>query len=83
LLQNSGIDFQLLKIHGIDPLYLGEKLLTSGLAFNENLTWICYHGCSDMGYMFKILTSDKMPTRENFRDTLRIFFPKLLDIRTL
>lgn len=33
--------------------------------------------------MFKILTNDKMPTREAFKDILKVFFPKLLDIKTL
>lgn len=83
LLVQSGIDFQLLKQHGIDPLYLGEKLIASGLFFNDTLTWICFHGCSDMGYLYKILTNDKMPHRDQFKETLRVFFPKLLDIKTL
>ena len=68
LLRTSGIDFNLLEQHGIDPIYLGEKLTTSGLFFNENLTWICFHGASDMGYMYKILTNDKMPQRDIFKD---------------
>jgi CCR4-NOT transcription complex subunit 7/8 len=67
VLVQSGIDFQLLKQHGIDPLYLGEKLITSGLILNDSLTWICFHGCSDMGYLYKILTNDKMPHRDSFR----------------
>jgi len=67
-LRTSGIDFNLLEQHGIDPIYLGEKLTTSGLFFNENLTWICFHGASDMGYMYKILTNDKMPQRDIFKD---------------
>ena len=36
-----------------------------------------------MGYMYKILTNEKMPSREHFKDYLRIYFPKLLDIKTL
>lgn len=83
LLRESGIDFGLLSKHGIDPIYLGERLTTSGLVYNENLTWICFHGASDMGYMYKLLTCDKMPTRDVFRDQLKIIFPKLLDLKTL
>ena len=61
MLVNSGIDFELLKSHGIPPSYFGEKIINSGLVLNFSLTWICFHGCFDMAYFLKLLTQDKLP----------------------
>jgi CCR4-NOT transcription complex subunit 7/8 len=62
LLLNSGIDFTLLKKHGINPTYFGEKILQSGLVMNPNLTWICFAGNFDIAYLIKIMMSEKMPS---------------------
>jgi CCR4-NOT transcription complex subunit 7/8 len=35
LLLKSGIDFTLLKNHGINPTYFGEKFIQSGLVMNN------------------------------------------------
>lgn len=83
LLLKSGIDFNLLKMHGIPPHYFAEKLTNSGLVMNDSLTWVCFAGSFDMAYLVRILTNDKIPTQRNvFNKTLETFFPKLLDIKT-
>ncbi len=83
LLLNSGIDFQLLKNHGISPTYFGEKLVQSGLVMNDNLVWICFAGSFDMAYLIKILMNEKMPSsRQQFQKYLDTFFPTLLDIKS-
>ena len=83
LLLKSGIDFTLLKSHGINPTYFGEKFIQSGLVMNDKLTWVCFAGSFDMAYLLKILTSEKTPQQKNvFHRNLDIFFPKLLDIKS-
>jgi CCR4-NOT transcription complex subunit 7/8 len=83
LLLNSGIDFALLKNHGINPSYFGEKIISSGLVMNENLTWVCFAGSFDMAYLIKIMMNDKMPPQKpTFQKYLELFFPKLLDIKS-
>jgi len=83
LLQNSGIDFKLLAKHGISPLYFAEKVTQSGLVLNENLTWICFHGNYDFAYFLRILMNDNLPPqRDNFDQFIRLYFPKLLDIKS-
>ncbi len=83
LLLNSGIDFNLLKKHGINPAYFGEKILQSGLVMNPNLTWICFAGNFDIAYLIKIMMQEKMPSqRQTFKKYMDIFFPKLLDIKS-
>lgn len=61
LLQDSGIDFQKLKRHGIHPLYFAEKLTASGLVLNDKVHWICFHGSSDFAYFLKIMTNEMLP----------------------
>jgi len=55
LLNSAGIDFTLLKNHGINPIYFGEKIIQSGLVMNDKLTWVCFAGSFDMAYMIKIM----------------------------
>jgi CCR4-NOT transcription complex subunit 7/8 len=40
VLKDAGIKFPLLKTHGIDIMLFAEYFLTSGLVFNDDLTWI-------------------------------------------
>ncbi len=50
---------------------------------NDQLTWICFHGSYDFAYIMKILIGEKLPqTRDLFETYMKLFFPKLLDIRS-
>ena len=50
---------------------------------NDKLTWICFHGCSDFGYFFRLLTNEPLPSnRDQFNKILKLFFPNLLDIKS-
>ena len=62
MLLDSGIDFNLIKHHGINPTYFGEKITQSGLVMNENLTWVCFSGNFDMAYIIKCIMAKEMPT---------------------
>jgi len=83
MLINSGIDFSVLKHHGIPLQYFGEKIISSGLVLNPQLTWVCFHGCFDMAYFLKLLTNDKLPQNKNqFHQLIDMYFPHLLDIKS-
>lgn len=83
LLQSAGINFALLREHGISPQYFAEKANVSGLFMNEKLTWICFHGCYDFAYMLKLSTNEVLPQmRDHFELLLKVCFPNLLDIKS-
>ena len=57
--------------------------MTSGLVLNDKLTWVCFHGNQDFGFLLKILMGENMPpTREGFEQYLRHYFPNVLDIKS-
>lgn len=83
LLQDSGIDFQKLKRHGIHPLYFAEKVTASGLVLNDKVHWICFHGSYDFAYLLKIMMNEMLPkTKDAFYHLLKTFFPNIYDIKS-
>jgi CCR4-NOT transcription complex subunit 7/8 len=83
MLQEAGIKFDVLQERGIDPIYFGELLITSGLVMNPDVTWITFHSGYDFGYLVKTCTADLMPaTRQAFYELLSILFPNFLDIKS-
>lgn len=84
LLKKSGLDFAKHREFGIDPNAFGAALTTSGLAFIEDVNWLSFHSGYDFGYLIKLLTNAPLPADEaDFRDLVKIFFPKLWDIKFL
>ena len=61
MLKEHGIDFAKLKAHGIPQQYFAEKATSSGLVLNDRLTWICFHGNQDFGFLLKLLTNENLP----------------------
>lgn len=62
--------------------YFGELFMTSGLALNDNLKWITFHGSYDFAYLVKVLSNQLLPVEENeFNDLLSLYFPKFYDAR--
>lgn len=83
-LKSSGIDFVKHKHFGIDPVHFGELIMSSGLVMNESVYWISFHGSFDFGYAVKLLTSRELPdTEAEFSELLRLFFPRIFDIKHL
>ena len=83
LLKDSGIDFEQHKLRGIDPNSFAERIITTGLVLSEQVTWICFHGCYDFAYMLRLLQNCNLPpTKKEFDDVLKIFFPVFYDIKT-
>lgn len=82
MLQDAGINFDLHKSKGIDHMLFAEYFLSSGLAFNDNTTWICFQGNQDFGYMYRVLANKPLPDSEDgFLDETKILFPNLYDIK--
>lgn len=84
MLESAGIDFKKFKQRGIEPELFAEYLYTSGLALNENLTWITFHGIYDFAYIIKLLTNMKLPeSEESFLEDLNMYFKNFYDIRSM
>lgn len=59
-----------------------EYFQTSGLVYNPAITWICFQGNQDFGYMYRVLANTPLPDSEDgFLDDLRCYFPNLYDIK--
>ncbi|VDD81009.1 unnamed protein product [Mesocestoides corti] len=85
LLQDCGIDFYKLKRDGIELLEFAEAFLVSGLALNDQITWIGFHSAYDFAYMMKICT-DWLQMPENFSEfqhLLILFFPRIVDLKAI
>lgn len=84
LLQNSGIDFQLLEADGIEVNKFAELLISSGLVLLPRVKWVSFHSGYDFGYLLRLLTDTPLPQEEGrFFDLLRLYFPALYDIKFL
>ena len=56
LLMDAGIDFERHEEEGIDVVYFGELMITSGLVLVDSVRWISFHSGYDFGYLLKLLT---------------------------
>lgn len=84
LLQDAGIDFDVLEKDGIDVMVFGDLLMSSGLVINPNVYWITFHGTYDFSYLLKVLINDSLPpTAKEFLRYLRHVFPNIYDIKTM
>lgn len=83
LLRGQGIDFAKLQRDGIHPLMLSYELKVSGLLYNRNLIYVCFHGFCDFGYLVKAVTMLDLPdSKREFNDLLRVLFPgRLYDLK--
>jgi CCR4-NOT transcription complex subunit 7/8 len=81
-LKLAGINFEKHKTHGLDPQLFSEYLLTSGLVLSDAVTWICFQGNQDFGYIYRILANTPIPDSEDgFLDDIKCYFPNLYDIK--
>lgn len=83
LLREHGIDFPRLSRDGIHPVAFSYEIQISGLIYNRSLTYVCFHGSSDFGYLTKAVTCNDLPySKKDFDELLRILFPgKLYDLK--
>lgn len=84
LLAGSGIQFKTHEEDGVDVMMFAEMLYTSGIILSEEVSWLSFHSGYDFGYLIKILMNEPLPSCESeFFDLLKIFFPKIYDIKYL
>ncbi len=84
LLKEAGIDFNELSIKGIPELRFADLFLSSGLALNEDVHWITFHGAFDFGYLIKSISNTKLPkTLEGFNSTVKQYFPNVYDLKII
>uniref|UniRef100_A0A1I8JS16 Poly(A)-specific ribonuclease n=1 Tax=Macrostomum lignano TaxID=282301 RepID=A0A1I8JS16_9PLAT len=83
LLNLSGIDFEKLKVEGIDSAEFAELFISSGLVLNDQITWLCFHSPFDWAYVMKLCTAQRcMPASlQEFTESLSLFFPNIVDIK--
>lgn len=80
LLRNAGISFNNLQEFGIDPIKMADLLTSSGLAFDEEIRWVTFHGAFDFAYLLKLLTNQNLPqSLDTFNNTLKLYFATTID----
>jgi len=78
----SGIDLEGHSKNGIDPSVFGSMLITSGLAFFEDVRWISFHSGYDFAYIVKLMICKELPDEETeYRKLLKLHFPAIYDIK--
>lgn len=59
-------------------------LIVLGLALNEEVKWITFHGGFDFGYLLKMLHGQGLPDDDNgFYSLMNAYFPSFYDIKCL
>jgi CCR4-NOT transcription complex subunit 7/8 len=82
LLRKAGFDFEKLTNMGIDPLRFGYRLVSSGLAYSDDVHWISFHSGYDFGYLTKIMWNKELPINEDeYCDKMRMYFPNIWDVK--
>ncbi|KAF2291498.1 hypothetical protein GH714_024888 [Hevea brasiliensis] len=61
----SGIDFEELRINGIDQLFF-SNMFTHVLSRHRDLKWLTFHGLYDLAYMVKLVTKKPLPVSVGF-----------------
>ncbi len=55
-----------------------------GLALNDDIKWLCFHGTYDFAYFLKMLIGCDLPANEKgFYNHLKYYFPEFVDIKFL
>jgi CCR4-NOT transcription complex subunit 7/8 len=82
LLKKAGFDFEKLANLGIDPLAFGARLVTSGLAYSDDVHWISFHSGYDFGYLTKLIWNQALPENEDdYRKKIQMYFPNIWDVK--
>lgn len=83
-LQQAGIDFEKLRVDGIDPNAFAALMTTSGLVSDEEVKWLSFHGGYDFGYFTKCLMNQVLPNDGGrFEHIMKIWFPSTYDVKHL
>ncbi len=61
---------------------LKNIVLYSGLALNDDIKWISFHGGFDFAYLLKLLNGSHLPEKDTlFYKTLQPYFPQFYDLK--
>ncbi|KAF3022617.1 hypothetical protein E8E14_013817 [Neopestalotiopsis sp. 37M] len=83
-LQQAGIDFDKLRMDGIEPNAFAALMTSSGLVQLEEVKWLSFHGGYDFGYFTKCLMNDVLPNDgSRFEHLMKIWFPSTYDVKHL
>lgn len=75
LLQENGINFEENRLKGICSIQFAELMMSSGILFGNNVTWVTFHGAYDFAYLLKILIHHSLPrTLKEFMELVSLFF---------
>ncbi|KAL2509000.1 putative CCR4-associated factor 1-like protein 9 [Forsythia ovata] len=85
LLRNQGINFDTTHQFGASISRFAERMMSSGLVCNENVTYITFHSAYDFGYLLKALTGKALPgTLSEFHNLLTVYFGnRVYDVKHL
>lgn len=84
MLQKAGVNFDKAQTDGIDPKIFGARLIGSGLVLQDNVSWLSFHSGYDFGYLVKVMAGSQLPDdQEAYLRTVRIWFPRIYDIKFL
>ncbi|CAG7717191.1 unnamed protein product [Allacma fusca] len=83
LLQDAGMQFERHEKEGIDPEDFCYLFLSSGLVLQEEVVWLTYHGGYDFGYLMRILRGQNLPTKSQFSEFMKTYFPTCYDLKVL
>ncbi|KAI1854500.1 hypothetical protein JX265_007631 [Neoarthrinium moseri] len=83
-LQQAGIDFEKLRVDGIEPNAFAALMTTSGLVSFEDVKWLSFHGGYDFGYFTRCLMNTELPNDgARFDYLMKIWFPTTYDVKHL
>ena len=81
-LQDTGLDLKRFETDGVDPDKFGSRLITSGLAYYDDVRWISFHSGYDFAYLVKLMNRNELPEDETeYRRLMKIYFPSIYDIK--
>ncbi|KAL0910614.1 hypothetical protein M5K25_021614 [Dendrobium thyrsiflorum] len=84
LIRRSGMDLEKNHRFGFTANRFSEQFISSGVVQNDSVQWITFNSSFDFGNLLKMLTCRDLPeSREDFFRSLRLYFPKVYDIKHL
>lgn len=82
LLRQSGVNFEMLEVEGIDIFAFAEMLISSGLVLNPDIHWITFHSGYDLGYLLSLMINTKLPAEKTeFIKYINMYFPSVWDVK--
>ncbi|KAL3745509.1 hypothetical protein ACJRO7_014595 [Eucalyptus globulus] len=81
-LHERGIDFKKNNEKGVEAERFGELLMSSGIALNDGVNWVTFHGKYNFGFLLKLLTCRSLPdTLVGFYGLIKMYFPLVYDVK--